>query len=115
LSDARQTTNGVTTETDKSLSRADFDPQIRFPFNRWQWFTVNSTLSWRDTYYSRSYDAATNTTVVDDNLNRRFFTLQSQLVGPVFSRIWNTPDNGYAEKFKHTIEPVFGITRTSSI
>ena len=115
LSDRRLTTNNLVTENDSSLSRVDFNPQVRFPFNKWQWFTVNSTAGWRDTYYTRSFDPVTHTIVVDDNLNRRFFTLQTQMVGPVFSRIWNTPDSGYAEKFKHSIEPVFGIMRTSSI
>jgi len=125
LSDRRQTdANGAPTDDNSSLSRFDFNPQIRFPFNRWQWFTVNSTVSWRDTYYTRSFACADGTAppctsstqvVADDNVNRRFFTLQTQIVGPVFSRIFNTPDSGYAEKFKHSIEPVFGIMRTSSI
>jgi LPS-assembly protein len=114
LSDRKQTVAGRTAEVDASLSRFDFNPQLRYPFKKWQWFTVNSTASWRDTYYTRSNNPATGR-VVDDNINRRFFSLQSQVVGPVFNRIWNTPDNGYAEKFKHSIEPVVGITRTSSI
>ena len=29
--------------------------------------------------------------------------------------IWDTPDNGYAEKFKHSIEPFLNLTRTSKI
>jgi LPS-assembly protein len=103
------------TSLNSSLSRVDVHPQVRYPFKKWQWFTVNSTVSWRDTYYTRSLAATNPQVVVDDNLNRRFFSLQSQMVGPVFNRIWNTPDNGYAEKFKHSIEPVLGITRTSSI
>ena len=98
---------------DQTLTRLDFAPQIRFPFKRWQFFTVNSTLGWRDTYYSRSLNTAAE--MVDDDLNRRFFTMQAQVLGPVFNRIWDTPDNGYAEKFKHSIEPFVNVTRTSSI
>ena len=30
-------------------------------------------------------------------------------------RVWNTPTNGYAERFKHTIEPVLTVQRTSAI
>jgi hypothetical protein len=41
--------------------------------------------------------------------------VQSQIVGPVFNRIWDTPENGYAEKFKHTIEPFLTASRTSAI
>jgi lipopolysaccharide assembly outer membrane protein LptD (OstA) len=102
------------TEDNRTLSRMDFTPQVRFPFKKWQWFTINSTAGWRDTYYSRSINPATNA-VADDDVNRRFFTLQAQLLGPVFTRIWDTPENSYAEKFKHSIEPFLTIGRTSSI
>ncbi|MBI3400576.1 MAG: LPS-assembly protein LptD [Acidobacteria bacterium] len=103
-----------TSDIDSSLTRFDISPQIRYPFKKWQWFTVNSTVSWHDTYYTRSLDPSSGTTV-DDSLSRRFYSLQAQIVGPVFNRIWDTPDNTYAEKFKHSIEPVLTVTRTSTI
>lgn len=102
-----------TGNVNQSLTRLDFNPQIRFPFKKWQFFTVNSTLGWRDTFYTRSLDEHLN--MVDDTLNRRFFTVQAQLLGPVFTRIWDTPGGGYAEKFKHSIEPYLNVTKTSSI
>ena len=101
-------------DQDWSLNRFDVSPQIRYPFKKWQWFTVNSTISWRDTYYSRSRSLATGD-VIDEGLNRRFFEFQSQISGPVFARVWSTPQNGYAEKFKHSIEPFLTLNRTSSI
>jgi LPS-assembly protein len=116
------------TSFDQSLTRLDIAPQVRIPFTRLQWFTVNTTLSWRDTYYSRSYaainpernepvnDPITGRPILSDtNLNRQFFTFQSQLTGPVFNRIFDTPNNGYAERFKHAIEPFLGVARTSAI
>ncbi len=48
--------SNVTTDLNSNLTRLDFFPQIRYPFKKWQWFTVNTTLSWRDTYYSSSLD-----------------------------------------------------------
>jgi len=107
-------------EVDTGLSRFDVSPQVRYPFKKWQWFTINSTLNWRDTFYTRSY-APTNdpnvrpSVVVEDNLNRPVFIFQSQFVGPLFNRVWDTPDNGYAEKFKHAIEPVVTLQRTSAV
>jgi LPS-assembly protein len=118
LSDRKDDTLG---ETNLGLQRLDFAPQIRFPFKKWQWFTVNSVASWRDTYYSRSLDPSTidpvtnQPVVINDNLNRRYFTVQSQITGPLFNRIWDTPNNGYAEKFKHSIEPSLTVSRTSLI
>jgi LPS-assembly protein len=107
---------------DRNLTRLDFTPRVRFPFKKWQWFTVNTTASWRDTAYSRSYDpvltdpiTGQRTVIVDTNLNRQYFSVDSQITGPVFNRVWDTPDNGYAEKFKHSIEPFLNLTRTSAI
>jgi LPS-assembly protein len=121
--DNRSATNG---DSDWSLNRFEFAPQIRYPFKKWTWFTVNSTISWRDTYYSRSQettptgdvfvDPNTNQiVVVNQGLNRQYFQFQSQVSGPVFTRVWNTPDNGYAEKFKHSIEPVLNVSRITGI
>ena len=102
--------------TTRTSTAFDFTPQIRFPFKRWQWFTVNTTAAWRETAYSRSLVGRNDASVVtDDPLNRQFFTLSAQIIGPVFNRIWDTPDNGYAEKFKHTVEPFLNISRTSAI
>jgi LPS-assembly protein len=113
-----QTTNDVVVDT--SLGRFDIAPQIRYPFKRWQWFTVNSTLSWRETYYTRSYEPTGDpnippSKVTDEGLNRPVFIFQSQFVGPLFNRVWETPDSGYAEKLKHSIEPVFTLQRVSSV
>jgi LPS-assembly protein len=107
-------------EIDSGLNRFDVSPQIRYPFKKWQWFTVNSTLNWRDTFYTRSYEPTGNPNVapskiVDVGLNRPVFVFQSQIVGPLFNRIWDTPNNGYAEKFKHAIEPFATVQRTSSV
>jgi LPS-assembly protein len=110
-----------TVSYDSGVTRLDFSPQIRYPFKRWQWFTVNSSASWRDTFYTRRVDPNTidpetgRARILDDGLNRRYFTLQAQAVGPVFNRIWDTPNNGYAERFKHSIEPFVNIRKTSAI
>jgi LPS-assembly protein len=108
---------------DSGLARLDFTPQIRFPFKRWQWFTVNSSVGWRETFYSRSYHpdpevvypGTNQRVIIDEALNRQYFTLSAQAVGPIVNRIWDTPDNGYAERFKHSVEPYFNVTRSSSI
>jgi LPS-assembly protein len=108
---------------DSGLSRLDFTPQIRFPFKRFQWFTVNSSVGWRETFYSRSYHPVGSLTypgtnqrlIIDDPVNRQYFTMSAQAVGPIFNRIWDTPNNRYAERFKHSIEPFFNVSRTSSI
>jgi len=107
-------------DVDTGLSRFDVSPQIRYPFKKWSWFTVNSTLNWRNTYYTRSYEPTGDPTVrptkvIDVPLNRPVLSFQAQITGPVFNRVWDTPGNGYAEKFKHTIEPYVTVDRTANV
>jgi hypothetical protein len=126
LSDSRSSTTDlitnttVLTEMNNDVSRFDFSPQLRYPFRRWGWLTANSTIGWRDTFYSRILTpvdptGAVQQTLANESYDRRFFTFQTQIVGPVFNRIWDTPNNGYAEKFKHSIEPFLTIQKTSNI
>ena len=119
----RDTKVGGASTDNRGLARFDVTPQIRYPFKKWQWFTVNSSLAWRDTFYTRSLNQVTvpgepptvTSVVTNDDINRRYFTFQAQAVGPVFNKIWATPESGYAERFKHTVEPFLNIQRTSAI
>jgi hypothetical protein len=52
----RQVSNGKVT-SDKSLARVDVFPAARVAMSRLSFLTVNSTASYRTTYYSRSADA----------------------------------------------------------
>jgi LPS-assembly protein len=109
--DSRTNNNGDI--TDLSTGRFDVRPQIRYPFKKWQWFTVNTAATLRDTYYTRSTDPITHDTV-DANFNRRYVGVSVQAIGPVLTRVWDTPERNYAERFKHSIEPNLTIERTSS-
>jgi LPS-assembly protein len=110
----------VRTDDNQNLNRFDIAPQLRYPFKKWQWFTVNSTVAWHETYYTRSLtprdpENAVQQTITDDPFNRQVVSLQAQVVGPVFNRIWDTPHNGYAEKFKHSVEPFLNIQKTTDV
>jgi LPS-assembly protein len=120
LRDTNTTVDGETVTDSQSLSRFDINPQLRIPFKRWQWLTANSTVTARETYYTRSYAPTGDplirpSVVTDEPLNRPVLAFQSQIVGPLFNRIWDTPSNGYAEKFKHSIEPFVTILKTANV
>ncbi len=104
--------HGVTTD-DRGLTRMDVNPVVRFPFTKWPFLSVNSTVSWRGTLWSESLNAAG--VQVPDRVNRRFFDFQTRITGPVFNRIFDTPENGYAQKFKHVIEPSVVVQRVTAI
>jgi LPS-assembly protein len=95
---------------DEGLTRLDLTPTVRIPFTRWPFLTVNSSVGWRGTYWTESLDAAGAQT--EDAISRQYFTLQSRITGPVFTRIFNP---GAPQKFKHVIEPTLTIQRTTAI
>jgi hypothetical protein len=106
---ARRTANA---EFDSGLARIDFSPQLRLPFRRWQFLTVDSAIQWRATHYSESLQGGIQ---VPEPLWRSYLQASSSVTGPVFSRVWVTPQNGYADRFKHVIEPTFSISRVTTI
>ena len=41
--------------------------------------------------------------------------MQSQITGPSFVKVWDTPNSGYAERMKHVIEPWIMFQRVTTI
>lgn len=108
-----RTDKTAATTNERGLTRVDLFPTLRFPFTKLPFLTFNSSLGFRQTYWSESLDATG--TRVPDRINRRYFTMSSTITGPVFTRIWNTPRRTYAQKFKHVIEPVMTLSRVTPI
>lgn len=102
----RQINNGRVSN-DRSLARFDVLPAARIALSRLSFLTLNTTASYRTTYYSRSVN--TGGAVIDEALTRRYLTLRTDVVGPVFARIWDTPERAFSERMKHLIEPTFAL------
>lgn len=102
----RQITNGRVT-SDRSVSRLDVLPTARAALSRLTFLTFNASASYRTTYYSRSAD--TRGQVITEPLVRQYLALRTDAVGPVFAKIWDTPENTYSERMKHLIEPTFAL------
>jgi hypothetical protein len=97
---------------DSGYSRLDVSPSVRVPLSRLTFLSVNTSAAYRTTHYSRSAQASGS--VVDDPYVRQYMTLRSDIVGPVFNRIWDL-QGGFAERLKHVIEPAFTVDFTSRI
>jgi len=98
---------------DNSLGRVDVAPSMRLPLSRLTYLSVNTSVAHRMTYYTRSYNA--RGLAVNDPLVRDYTQLRTELVGPVFTKIWDTPDRSYSERMKHVIEPAFTFDYTTPI
>jgi lipopolysaccharide assembly outer membrane protein LptD (OstA) len=116
---ATTTTTGdtsTTTASDTSVSRVDFSPTVRVPFTRWPFLTVNTSVNWRGTFWSKSWDNPTAKNILDQSVSRRLFEFTSTVTGPVVTKIFNmAPDSRYAEKLKHTIEPSMTVDYTTAV
>lgn len=101
---------------DQSLLRFDGGPRIRAPLSKLSFLSATADASWRLTYWSESYDLTDteNKVQVPVGLGRQLFQGRVSLTGPTFSKIFQTPGNGYADRFKHVIEPRLSFTRTTS-
>jgi LPS-assembly protein len=92
---------------DESLARFDVAPTLRVPLSRLTYLAVTANAAYRSTYFSRSLDASG--AFVDEGVSRQYMSLQTNVIGPVLSKIWDTPDSGYSDRMKHVIEPTFNI------
>ncbi len=101
--------------TNRSLWRFDASPSIRAPLSRLPYLTATASASWRITRWLESLDNAdkANPLQVPVALTRRLLDMRASVTGPVLSRVFQTPNNGYAERFKHLIEPSLSIRRTT--
>lgn len=110
------TSQTVTGDTiaDRGRTRLDLRPTVRAPLSRLPWLNVAASLGWRATWWSRSTDLAT-LAVVDEPLARRFYEGQITATGPTFARVFDTPGLGFAQRWKHVVEPALTFGRTSKI
>jgi LPS-assembly protein len=109
----RKTVREDVPSEDDGLTRLDFSPRVRVPFTRWPFFTINSSVTWRGTYWSESLNTAGAR--VEDAIGRQFFDFQSTFTGPSFNRIFDTPQSGFAARWKHVIVPTLTVQRTTAI
>lgn len=109
----RSTVREDVASADQGLTRLDFRPSIRVPFTRWPFFTITPSMSWRSTYWSESLNLAGAR--VEEGIGRQFFEFQADFTGPVFNRIFDTPQNGFASRWKHVIQPTLSVQRTTAV
>jgi LPS-assembly protein len=84
--------------------RFDVLPTISYPFTALPWLTFRSTYLTRYTYYTGQIKGSE---FVEEPLGRRYQEIRFDMRGPTFFRIFNRPGGGYAERYKHLIEPQF--------
>ncbi len=101
-------------ETDSGLTRFDVTPLVRAPFTPWPFLTLNASVEYRRTHWRESIDPETEEQI-GAPLSRSMFEMETEITGPVFVKIWDTPNTGYSERMKHLIEPWVTVQRTTAV
>lgn len=98
---------------DLGLFRYDVTPAVRVPLSRWPFLTVNSSATWRNTFYSESLDL--NGRRSNAPIGRHYLDLRAEVTGPTVSRIWDFGEgtDGGIQRLKHVIEPYGSIQRVT--
>ena len=100
------------------LHRFDVNPVLQIPFTKWPFLTINSSAGFRSTYWTERIAVNPDGSRGDQipgTIGRNIVELQSQITGPSFVKIWDTPGSGYSERMKHVIEPWVSFQRVSAV
>jgi LPS-assembly protein len=89
---------------ESKYQRLDFQPMIGANFTGISWLTINPKLLYRFTNYTDSLSLSDNL-LTGEPVTREYMQFDMKMTGPVFYKIYFTPDFGYADKLKHVIEP----------
>ncbi|MGH9334955.1 MAG: LPS-assembly protein LptD, partial [Vicinamibacteria bacterium] len=84
--------------------RFDVVPTVSYPFTGLSYLTFRTSVTGRYTYYTSS-QTGSGQFVEEEPVDRRYFETAFDVRGPTFAKIFDTPDNSYAARFKHVIEP----------
>ena len=108
----RRVVDNVTLQDD-GFGRLDVAPSVRVPLSRLSFLTVNTSATYRGTYYTRQ--AGTDSLTEEGAYLRQYATARTDVVGPVLTRIFDLPEGRFAERVKHVIEPTVTLDLTSPI
>jgi LPS-assembly protein len=100
------------TENDFGLTKVDLLPSLRAPLSKLPFLTVNASVGYRVTRFSESLGARGNQ--IEVPLTRTYADLRADVVGPVFTKVF-TPNNRFADRMKHIVEPTFTAQRITNI
>lgn len=101
------------TSVDFFYQRYDALPAISYPITYLSWLTFTPTFGERFTYYTKQQNKTDG--IVDDSLTRAYHQMSLDFRGPNFGKIFDTPGNGYSQKWKHAIEPQVTFEYTQDI
>jgi LPS-assembly protein len=98
-------------DVNRSVFRVDLSPTIRAPLSRLSFLSLTTSAAVRLTHWTkRDLDPDPSViSAVDGPLTRRLVELRADLVGPTFEKVWSPSSPGFADRYKHIIQPRVGV------
>jgi LPS-assembly protein len=90
--------------TNRNLFRLHVEPNVSATLTTTPYLSVQTQAFWRLTQWSDSQDPLT-AQLTGTAISRSLFEFRTDARGPKLVRTFLTPKNGFAESFKHEIEP----------
>lgn len=97
---------------ESKYQRLDLQPMIGANITGLSWLTLNPKLLYRFTNYTDSIGLSDGL-LTGEPVSREYMQFDLKMTGPVFYKIYFTPDFGYADKIKHVIEPSISYSYVS--
>ena len=110
----RQYNEDRVVRNNNDITRLDLVPALRFPFNKLPFLALNTTLQFRNTFWSDSLLPDSDERARSP-ISRRFLEMTADVNGPTLVRIWDAPNSKYAQRFRHSIEPFAQVLYRTSI
>jgi LPS-assembly protein len=98
----------------EDIDRIDVVPVLRFPYTKLPFLALNTSLTWRNTFWSDSRSllpGGEEGPRIGSAVSRRFFEMSASANGPTLVRIWDSPNT----RFKHSIEPFVTVSYRTPI
>ncbi len=87
---------------DTSVPISEANGGVRIPLSSLSFLTVTSSAGVTHTFYGNSVRLGVRS---DESISRQFGTFRTEVLGPVFTKIFNFSGDRRVQKMKHLIEP----------
>jgi LPS-assembly protein len=111
VSISRSYEGDLTVDNDLGLDSLDGRSTVRSPFVKLPYLSSTASLTYRWTRYSHSLLNGVHTR---EPITRRYAEMGLEAFGPTVTRVFS-PNNAFADRLKHVVEPYLGIQRTTAI
>lgn len=98
--------------TERGLIRLNTHPTLRAPIGSLPYLGIVASVGMQFTYWNEQLNA--QGVQVKQSLTRQLVDMKIDFDGPKFSKIFDTPNSGYATRWKHVIVPTVGVSRLTS-